>query len=288
MNVLITGAGGMTGAELERQSLQRKWRVAAYRRSELDITDRASVDDAVARAKPDVIFNAAAYTAVDQAESEPETAMAVNAAGATDVARAAHLHGAAIIHISTDYVFSGDSPEPYKPDDRVSPINVYGESKLAGENGVRDECERHVIVRTSWVFSHTGKNFVRTILRTAGEGRQLSIVNDQFGRPTSAADLAASLICVAESLQAGRFGTYHFANAGPTTWYDFAVEILREAARQVPPTRQRIAPMSTSEYPTAARRPLYSVLDTTSFEQTFGVTPRPWREALAETLERMG
>ena len=281
MKVLITGSGGMTGAELERQSRAKQWDVAAYRKNELDISDSALVDEAVARVKPDLIFNAAAYTAVDAAEAEPEAAMAVNAAGATNVARAAHLHGAAIIHISTDYVFSGDSAEPYKPDDRVSPINVYGESKLAGEIGFRDECERHVIVRTSWVFSHEGKNFVRTILRAAGERRQLRIVNDQHGRPTSSADLAAALVCVAETLQRSEhFGTYHFANAGCTTWYDFALEILGDKA-------PKITPIPTSEYPTAARRPRYSVLDTTSFEKTFGMTPRHWREPLAETMERL-
>lgn len=286
MKVLVTGAAGMTGAELVRHSTAKSWSVAAYSKKELDITDASEVDGIIARDKPDVIFNAAAYTAVDAAEGAPELAMAVNASGAANLARAAHVHGAAMVHISTDYVFDGESSTPYRPDDRVNPMNVYGESKLAGEIAVRDECTRHVIVRTSWVYSHEGRNFVRTVLQATRAGKDLRVVNDQWGCPTSAADLAIALVCVAEVAEkSGVTGTFHFCNSGPTTWYDFARGILA--------TRSNgggdgvmIRPIPSTEYPTAAKRPRYSVLDTTSFVSAFGMTPRPWTEALRETLER--
>jgi dTDP-4-dehydrorhamnose reductase len=283
MNVLITGAGGMTGAELVRQAAARDWAVTGFTRDELDITDGSAVDAAVARVKPEIVFNTAAFTAVDAAESSSEIAMAVNAGGAGNVAQAAHFHGAAIIHISTDYVFDGESTEPYKPGDRVAPINVYGESKLAGEIAVTEACDRHVIVRTSWVYGHEGKNFVRTMLRAADEGRELRVVDDQHGCPTSSADLAGALIRVAEQIaQSTVNGTYHFCNAGQTTWFEFARAIFE--ARPNPP---KIIPVSSAEFPTAARRPAWSVLDTTSFERTFGVRPRHWRDALADTLKRL-
>jgi dTDP-4-dehydrorhamnose reductase len=284
MKVLVTGAGGMTGAELIRQSRDKGWTVNAYSKNDLDITEASEVDGVIARDKPDVIFNAAAYTAVDAAEGAPEIAMAVNAAGAANIARAANIHGITVIHISTDYVFDGESSTPYKPDDRVGPINVYGESKLAGEIAVRDECERHVIVRTSWVFSHEGKNFVRTMLRAADEGRQLRVVNDQHGRPTSSADLASALIHVAEQVRtAPMSGTFHYCNAGCTTWYDFAQAIFELRGKSIPD----ITAISTSEFPTAAKRPRWSVLDTSSFEAKFGITPRSWRNSLKDVLEKI-
>jgi dTDP-4-dehydrorhamnose reductase len=283
MKVLVTGAGGMTGAELVRQASALDWSVSAFTKDDLDIVDGSEVDGAVARVKPDIVFNAAAYTSVDKAETETELAMAVNAAGAGNLARAAHVHGAAIIHISTDYVFDGESSEPYQPSDRVAPINVYGESKLAGEIAVSEACERHVIVRTSWVYSHEGKNFVRTMLRAADEGRELRVVDDQHGCPTSSADLAGALIRVAEQIgKATVNGTYHFCNSGQTTWFEFARAIFESRAN--PP---KIIPVSSSEFKTVAKRPAWSVLDTTSFERTFGLTPRHWRDALSDTLKRI-
>jgi dTDP-4-dehydrorhamnose reductase len=283
MKVLVTGAGGMTGAEIVRQASALGWSVSAFTKNELDVTDGSEVDGAVARVKPDIVFNAAGYTAVDAAETDAEPAMAVNAAGARNVAHAAEVHGAAIVHISTDYVFDGESSEPYQPGDRVAPINVYGESKLAGEIAVTESCERHVIVRTSWVYSHEGKNFVRTMLRAAAEGRELRVVNDQHGSPTSSADLAGALIRVAGQItEATISGTFHFCNAGQTTWFEFAKAIFESH-----PNPPRIIPVSSSEFPTAAKRPAWSVLDTTSFERTFGLTPRHWRDALSDTLKRI-
>ena len=274
----------MTGAELVRQARMKGWEVEALTHDDLDITDLRAVEDAVDRAQPNVIFNAAAYTAVDAAEDDPESAMAVNGTGAGNIARAARLNDAWIIHISTDYVFNGESSRPYQPEDCVSPLNVYGESKLAGEIAVRDECGYHVIVRTSWVYSHEGKNFVRTMLRAADEGRSLKVVNDQHGCPTSSADLAAALIEVALQVRESELpGTYHFCNAGATTWYDFAREIFKARGGAAP----SIQPIATADFAAKAKRPRSSVLDCGSFTSTFNVQPRPWTAALQETMEKL-
>ena len=189
-----------------------------------------------------------------------------------------------IIHISTDYVFDGRSSRPYLPDDPAAPINVYGDTKLAGEKGVRDLAPRHAIVRTSWVYNHDGRNFVRTMLRLALEQSGLNVVYDQHGRPTSAQDLAHALLTVATVMKDDDSvnGTFHFANTGQTTWFDFA-KTLFELRGLAPSLR----PISTSEFPTAAKRPMWSVLDTSSFEQTFGITPRKWEAALVETLKQI-
>jgi dTDP-4-dehydrorhamnose reductase len=210
--------------------------------------------------------------------------MAVNAAGPQNIARAAKTVGAQVLHISTDYVFDGGANKPYLPDDRPGPINVYGESKLAGELALRDACPEHVIVRTSWVYSHEGKNFVRTMLRVAEEKKEVRVVSDQHGCPTSSHDLAHALLCAASLMMRSYIsGTYHFCNAGETTWFDFARAIFENRAGAAP----EVIPISTGDYPTAARRPRWSVLDTSSFQVAFGVEPRPWREALKETMERI-
>lgn len=284
MKVLITGAGGMTGSELVRQARERSWDVVPLTKADLDITDARAVEGIVGHERPDVIINAAAYTAVDAAESAAEAAMAVNAAGPENIARAAKTNGAQVLHISTDYVFDGESAEPYEPDDRPAPINVYGESKLAGEMALRESCPEHVIIRTSWVYSHEGKNFVRTMLQAAEEKREIRVVMDQHGCPTSSQDLARALLCAA-NLMVRSFvvGTYHFCNAGSTTWFDFANAIFE--MRDCPPPR--VVPITTADFPTAARRPRRSVLNTNSFQLAFGVEPRPWRDALKGTMERI-
>lgn len=285
MKLLVTGAGGMTGAEVVRQARARGWECAAFDRADLDITDASAVEAAVTSEKPDAIVNAAAWTAVDAAEGAPAEVMSVNSAGAGNVAQSASRHDAAMIHISTDYVFDGTATRAYEPNDGVGPVNVYGESKLAGEMAVRDECPRHVIIRTSWIYSHEGKNFVRTMLRAASERDELRIVNDQHGCPTAAADLALALLCVAGTMagDVAVTGTFHFSNSGITTWYEFAKAIFEIRGGIAP----RITPVSSSQFPTTARRPAWSVLDTASFEHVFGLTPRPWRAALADSMARM-
>ena len=283
---MVTGAGGMTGGEVSERAPRAGWTVFPHSRAELDISDSAAVEAAVRACAPDAIINCAAYTAVDRAESEPEVAAAVNDDGARNVARAAAAAGVPIIHVSTDYVFGGDARVPYAPDAPTAPLGVYGRTKLAGESAVRELVPRHVIIRTSWVFSHRGGNFVRTILRLAAERDELRVVNDQTGRPTSAADLADALLVVADSIaeHAAGGGTYHFANSGETSWFEFAEAILEEMATRGESALPRLVAISTSDYPTAARRPAYSVLDTRSFTERFGVVPRPWRDAVRDTM----
>ena len=285
MRAMVTGAGGMTGAELVRQARRKGWKCEGYMRSDLDITDPLAVDAAIRSARPDIVFNAAAFTAVDAAEAAGDVAMEVNADGAGNVARAATTVGATVVHISTDYVFDGRASRPYLPSDPVSPVNAYGKTKLAGEILVRGAAAKHLIVRTSWVYSHEGRNFVRAMLRAADDKRELRVVNDQQGSPTSAADLASALLDSAEAVHASPSlaGTYHFSNSGIVTWYEFAKAIFEIRGGEVP----RMRPISTAEYPTPARRPAWSALDTTSFEGAFGITPRPWRDALAETMRRL-
>lgn len=285
MRAIVTGAGGMTGSELVREARERGWDCTGFSRSELDITDPFAVARAMVGAKPDIVFNAAAYTAVDAAESAPEAAMLVNAEGARILSRACSKSGAVIVHISTDYVFDGKASQPYLPTDTVNPLGVYGKTKLAGEIAVQEEADRYVIVRTSWVHCQRGHNFVRTMLQAGAARPELRVVNDQHGSPTSAADLAGALLTAAGvALSAPSLtGTFHFTNSGVTTWYEFAKAIFEIRGVKAP----RITPVATSEYPTAACRPAWSALDTTSFQQTFGVTPRPWRDALCDTLERI-
>jgi dTDP-4-dehydrorhamnose reductase len=284
MKVMVTGAGGMTGSELVSQGKARGFDVIAFDHESLDITDPGAVADAVARSEPDVVINAAAYTQVDAAESEPELAMEVNGTAAGNLARAARDYHAAMVHISTDYVFDGLKTTPYLPEDHVHPMSAYGESKAAGEIEVRGACERHAIVRTSWVYHHTGKNFLRTILNAAKAGRDLRVVDDQHGSPTAAHDLASALLTVATILveKPEAAGTYHFSNSGTTTWFGFAKAILEQSGIDA-----KVAPCTTVDYPTAARRPSWSVLDTRKFQRTFGVVPRSWRDALAETMARV-
>jgi dTDP-4-dehydrorhamnose reductase len=284
MKLMVTGASGMTGSELVSQARALGWDVAAFDRKSLDITDPGLVADAVALNQPDVIINAAAYTAVDAAESEPERAMEINGTAVGSIARAAEVCGAAVVHISTDYVFDGRKTTPYQPDDAVDPVGVYGESKLAGEIEVRNCAKRHAIVRTSWVYSHAGKNFVLTMLNAAKAGKSLRVVDDQHGSPTSAHDLASALLEVAKAFGEKRdvTGTYHFSNAGTTTWYGFAKAIFEIAGMN-----PSLVPCSTRDYPTPARRPAWSALDSTTFQQTFGVKPRPWRDALSDTISKI-
>jgi dTDP-4-dehydrorhamnose reductase len=285
MRVMVTGAGGMTGAEVSRQTVDRGWECVSFTRDQLDITDAANVARAVSINRPDIVVNAAAYTAVDDAESDEAGATLVNAGGAKNIADAAREAGAMMIHISTDYLFDGTSRVPYKPDDAVSPLGAYGRSKLAGEIAVRDSGARHLILRTSWVYSHEGRNFVRTMLRLGNERPSIDVVNDQHGSPTSAHDLARAILDASEVMQgnSSRHGTYHFCNANVTTWYEFAKEIFRLRGGDGPV----INPTTSDRYRTAARRPAWSVLDCSSFETDFGINRRPWQQALGDVLAEL-
>jgi dTDP-4-dehydrorhamnose reductase len=284
MRLLVTGAGGMVGAEIARQARESAIDCAAFTHHELDITDANAVATAIRDAAPSIVVNAAAYTAVDKAEENESQAMLVNKTGAANLASAANDIGAGVIHISTDYVFDGEANEAYRPGDATNPINAYGRTKLAGEVAVSSACARHLIVRTSWVYSDEGHNFVRTMLRLAETRKEISVVDDQQGAPTSAADLASALLKAAHSmLDRPVAGTFHFTNAGVTTWYGFANAILEMRGL----SNIKVRPISTAEFPTPAKRPAWSVLDCSTFEKEFDVTPRTWRSALRETLNRI-
>ena len=285
MKLLVLGAGGQVGRELGRLAWPAGYGIAAFDRDGVDLAAREQVFAAVARERPDIVINAAAYTAVDRAESEPDIAWAGNCTGPLNLSAACHDAAIPLIHLSTDYVFDGTKSGPYREDDPVKPLGVYGKSKEAGDQAVRGALAHHVILRTAWVYSVHGHNFVKTMLRLAGERPVLRVVADQIGSPTGARDIAGAIGAIVEQLDAGNrsWGTYHFAGGGAVTWHGFAEAIFELAApwRGPPPPVEAIA---TSDYPTPAQRPANSVLDCRRIGEAFGIVPRPWREALAEVI----
>ena len=281
---LITGANGQIGSQLVAQ-LSGKAEVFAADRDTLDITDRTAVFQAAETFRPDFIINAAAHTAVDKAESEPERAHAINAAGAEHLARAAEQVGAVMMHISTDYVFDGKGETPYRETDSVAPQSVYGQTKLAGERAVQAACARHIILRTAWVFNEHGSNFVKTMLRLGTTRDTLGVVADQFGSPTYAGDIAAALITICENIhnKTNVYGVYHFSGCPYVSWHDFAAEIFAQALKQgVLPKSPVLNAITTADYPTPAVRPANSRLDCSKIQAVFGIAPSDWRKALAD------
>jgi dTDP-4-dehydrorhamnose reductase len=287
MKVLVFGAGGQIGREVCRAAWPSHYTLVAPNRCKIDITKSALVSAIFCKERPDLAINLAAYTAVDRAESEPEAAWAVNCAGAAHIAAACYETGTPLIHVSTDYVFDGHKIEPYREEDPVDPLGVYGCSKEAGERAVRAALESHVILRTAWVYAADGVNFVKTILRLAAERPLLRIVADQRGCPTSAAEIATAVIVIARHLERGgaRWGTYHFTGDGAVSWYGFAEAIFDLAAPRLV-ARPRLVAIDTDQYPTPARRPMNSVLDCQKIRDVYGISPSPWREALAPVIEQ--
>ena len=261
--------------------------VRAVSRNELDVTDRAAVHAMVETWRPDVIINAAAYTAVDKAESEPELAEQGNAIAPRNLALAANEIQARVIHISTDFVFDGRSSSPYQPDSKTAPLGVYGRTKLAGEKAVQEVAgQRALIVRTAWVYDAVGKNFLRTMLRLMQERGAVRVVADQIGTPTSAASLASVLWQFV--LHSELSGVFHWTDAGVASWYDFAVAIAEEAvAAGVLKSMPAITPIATQDYPTPAQRPAYSVLDKSATYAALGVRPVHWREQLRAVMAKV-
>ncbi|HEX5093920.1 MAG TPA: dTDP-4-dehydrorhamnose reductase [Burkholderiales bacterium] len=273
MRILLTGATGQVGWEL-RRTLAPLGEVRAFDRYGLDLADAPPLAAAVRALQPDVIVNAAAYTAVDKAESERDLAFAVNATAPRVLAEEAKRIGAMLVHYSTDYVFDGEKASPYVEDDPAQPINVYGESKLAGERAIRASGCRHLILRTSWVYGPRGKNFYLTMRRLAKERPALRVVDDQTGAPTSSLAIAAA---TPRLLEKGTEGLYHMAAAGETTWCGFARVILERAGLATP-----VVGIPTKDYPTPARRPRNSRLDCSRLKAASGVALPPWEEQLAE------
>lgn len=284
--ILITGGSGQVGHCLKAQ-LQGCAELSVPDSSALNIADRRSVRQAVETFRPDYIINAAAYTAVDKAENDAERAFAVNRDGARHLAEAAEAAGAVMLHISTDYVFDGAGGAPYDEAAPTAPQNIYGASKLAGEQAVLAACRRAVVMRTSWVFGAHGQNFVKTMLRLGRERDSLGIVADQYGAPTAAADIAAALITIVRRHTPGqlaeRAGIYHYCGSPYASWFEFAETIFAEAAAQgVLAKIPAVKPIATADYPTPAKRPSDSRLDCGKIRTVFGIGPCDWHSALSD------
>jgi len=286
MKVLITGSGGQLGRELVKTA-PGTWEVSALGKHDLDITRRDAVRGVLEILQPQIIINAAAYTAVDRAEDEESQAFDVNARGAENLAKGAEEISARLIHISTDFVFDGRKAHPYRPDDLPNPLGVYGKSKLEGERRVRLVTGgRGLIVRTSWLYGANGHNFMKTILTLIREKSELRVISDQVGSPTWARGLATALWAFAKRDELK--GIYHWSDAGVATWYDFAVAIQEEAhALDLVTHPIPIYPIGTEDYPQKASRPAYSVLDSSDTWQTLEIAPQHWRVALRKCLKEM-
>ncbi len=280
MKVLVTGANGQLGSAIIELFEKGGIHCIPSDRKHIDITSRESVFEGIKKESPDVVIHTAAYTNVDLAEQNKEQAFLVNATGTKYLAESAEKIGAKFCYISTDYVFNGLSDIPYKELDKTNPINVYGQSKYAGEEYVRSLCSKFYIIRTSWVYGNTGTNFVKTMLRLAEEKSEISVVHDQIGSPTYTVDLAAIIM---ELIRTSKYGTYHVSNLGTCSWFDFAKAIFSEINAPI-----KVKPVTSLEFKTTAKRPHYSVLDQTALRENGLPELRPWREALHEFLEEIG
>ncbi|MDU8943266.1 dTDP-4-dehydrorhamnose reductase [Ovoidimarina sediminis] len=279
--LLVFGGTGQVGRALIRADAS----VVAPARGVADLTEASSVSAVVERLRPRAIINAAAWTAVDAAEDEEDAAFAVNALGAGHIAKAAAAHGVPLVLISTDYVFDGQGMAPWRPEDTVSPLGAYGRTKCAAEERVRDAGGAHAILRTSWVFSPDGVNFVKSMLRLSETRESLTIVSDQVGGPTAAADIAGACLAIADQLAAdpGKTGTYHYSGAPDVSWADFARVIFAMAGRST-----EVTDIPSTDYPTPAERPKNSRLDCSTTEDVFGLARPDWRGALGSVLEELG
>lgn len=284
LKILVTGANGQLGREMQRLGALSPNHYLFTDVAELDITDREAVMRRVADEQVDLIVNCAAYTQVDRAEEEPEMARRINRDAVENLALAAKSQGATLIHVSTDYVFGGEGNIPRTEEMEVNPLGVYGKTKWEGEEAVRTTGCRHLIFRTAWLYSEYGANFLKTMLRLTAERETLQVVFDQVGSPTYAGDLAIAIFGIIESEKFRLHeGTYHFSNEGVCSWYDFAVEIAREAGHQ----QCVIHPCHSSEYPSRVVRPAYSVLDKTKFKRDFAVEIPHWRDSMCYCLKRL-
>ena len=289
--ILLTGLNGQVGQELQR-TLAPLGEVIGVGRETMDLAQATSIRQAISEARPNVIVNAAAYTAVDKAETETELAHSINGIAPQIMAEEAQRLGAALFHISTDYVFDGRKNTPYLEDDAPNPIGAYGKSKLVGEEGIRQKSDRYIILRTAWVYGTYGKsNFVKTMLRLFASRDEVRVVADQVGTPTWASDIASAIatllpqLCPEQPQESPLTGIYNFTNSGMSSWYDFAIAIFEEAKQLGFPLKvQRIVPITTSEYPTPAQRPAYSVLSGKKVSAALGTYPPYWRDGLRQML----
>jgi dTDP-4-dehydrorhamnose reductase len=278
--IIVTGSNGQLGQELQRLAPAfPSFTFHFFDRAELDITNGNQVHSTFALLKPAFCINCAAYTAVDKAESEPDAAFSINAEGTKNLAAASKQLGARFIHVSTDYVFNGMGAAPYKEDDPTDPVNLYGASKQKGEQFALEANPESVVIRTSWVYSSFGNNFVKTMLRLMQSRTEISVVADQTGSPTYAADLAEAIMQIVHSGN-WQSGIYHFSNEGVITWHEFALEIQHYSHLAC-----TVHPIATEQYPTPAKRPKYSVMDKEKIQQVYGISLVPWRSSLYRCLD---
>lgn len=285
--IAVIGTSGQVASALVRRARNAGQPLIARGHPAADLTDIATIGRFIDEIRPSLVVNAAAYTAVDKAESEPLPAFELNAEGPGKLAVICSALGLPLIHISTDYVFDGLATTPYREDATPHPMSAYGASKSAGETAVATACPHHIILRTAWVYGVEGSNFVKTMLRLGAERDELGIVADQHGSPTFADDIADTILAVASKIIAGdsaHFGTYHFTNAGETTWHAFAEAIFVHAKAAGRKTPAKVKAITTADYPTPARRPPYSVLDCTKIERTFGIEQPTWQDALTRAM----
>ena len=281
-NIIVFGGAGQLGQCLKKVAGEKGISQINFLSSaEASVLDAGSIDKAFEKYKPAFVINCAAYTAVDKAEEETEQAHAINKIGAENLADACRDFDAILIHISTDFVFKGDVAHPLTETDATDPTGVYGLTKLEGEQAIAEVLKEHIIIRTSWLYSEYGNNFTKTMLKFGAERDQLKIIADQVGTPTYAIDLAE---CIFDIIASGKkkYGIYHYSNEGVASWYDFAMEIFELSQTQV-----KVLPIPTSEYPTKATRPPYSVLDKTKIKHTFGIEIPYWRDSLAVCIEKL-
>jgi dTDP-4-dehydrorhamnose reductase len=288
IKIAVVGADGQVGQELQH-ILRPLGELHLFNRQTLDLSQPDAIAQILEPLQPSIIVNAAAYTAVDKAESEPDLAHVINAIAPTQLAKSAQALNAPLIHISTDYVFDGTKGSPYQPSDLTHPMSVYGSSKLKGEEGIQENCDRHYILRTAWIYGSYGKsNFVKTMLRLGADRSELKVVADQIGTPTWARSIAEAIATLILSLntEPAASGVYHFTNSGVASWYDFAIAIFEEArSLGIPVTIEQVVPITTADYPTPAKRPSYSVLSLQKIVPILGSAPLHWRAALRLMLK---
>jgi dTDP-4-dehydrorhamnose reductase len=290
MKILVFGSGGQLGYELMRRGQGLNLTMHGVDYPQTDITVKTQVIKAFAEYRPQLVLNAAAYTNVDGAESEPELAMAINREGPANIARLCAENKIPLVHISTDYVFDGTKGSPYLEKDPVSPVGVYAQSKAEGETTLRSLLDELIILRTAWLYGSHGHNFVKTILKLAREKAEIRVVSDQYGSPTSAADLAETILTIADILRqpaAVKWGTYHYCGRGIISWHEFAQAIVDIGRHHTKIRTNRVEPIKTVDYPTRAVRPAFSALDCGLLNENFGISPKPWRESLKITIQEI-
>ena len=290
MKLLIIGSKGQLGSELVRKCKRNDFSFLALDLPEFNITDPPQVKKILADFMPSIVINASAYTNVDMAETEPKMAYTVNSDGPANLAVSCDKNRIPIIHISTDYVFDGSKGQPYAESDPVSPLGIYGKSKEKGESKLRSVLKQHIILRTSWLYSAYGNNFVKTMLKLGKEKEIIKVVSDQYGCPTCAADLAEAVVDISKQITQNfkiAWGTYHYCGLGITTWHEFAKAIFEIASQYQNYKVSSVEAITTAQYPTKTKRPAFSALDCGLFKKHFGINIKPWQESLEKTIERI-